>query len=82
MPTWVLILIVSSTLAGKPVLGPAGATAVPGYTSVQSCEEAAQELIQKDATDGLMKDAQRPVGEPDRYFVQIDYRCIPGPAIR
>jgi hypothetical protein len=82
MPTWVLVLIISSNLSGKPVLGPVGVTSIPGYISVQSCEEAAKTLIQKDAVDRLNRNGLRAVGEPDHYFVQTDYRCVPGPATR
>src|SRR5712671_5925608 len=79
MQTWVLVVIVYSALSGKPVLGPSGITSITGYTSAEACEAAAAALIQKDASDWVDQDAKRPPGEPDRFFVQIKPRCIPGP---
>jgi hypothetical protein len=80
MQTWVLIVIVYSALSGKPVLGPSGVTSVTGYVSAEACEAAGAALIQNDASARVDQDAKRPLGEPDRYLVQIEPRCIPGPA--
>ena len=79
MQTWVLVVIMFSSLSGKPVPGPAGVTSVAGYVSAEACEAAGAALVPQDATVGVMQDAKRPLGEPDRYFVQIEPRCIPGP---
>jgi hypothetical protein len=82
MQTWVLVVIVYSALSGKPVLGPSGITSIAGYTSAEACEAAGAALIQKDASDWVDQDFKRPLGEPDRFFVQIKPRCIPGPATK
>lgn len=82
MQSWVLVLIIFSSLEGKPVPGPAGITSVAGYVSAEACEAAGAHLMQKDAGIRLMKDAKRPLGEPDRFLVQIEPRCIPGPPVK
>jgi hypothetical protein len=82
MQTWVLVVVVYSALSGKPMLGPSGITSIAGYTSAEACEAAGAALIQKDASARLAEDAKRPLGELDRYFVQIEPRCIPGPATK
>jgi hypothetical protein len=62
MQTWVLVVIVFSDLSGKPVPGgPAGITSVPGYVSVEACEAAGADLIQKEATVSVMRVELMPV---------------------
>jgi hypothetical protein len=77
-----LVVVVSSVLSGKPVVGPSGVTSITGYVSAEACEAAGAALIQNDASARLDQDAKRPLGEPDRYFVQIEPPCIPGPATK
>ncbi len=82
MQTWVLVLIVSSTLSGKPALGPSGISSVPGYISAKTCEDAGAELKQKDAVQRLSRDAEKSLSGPERNFVQIEFHCIPGPPLK
>jgi hypothetical protein len=82
MPTWVLIVIVSSSLSGKPVLGPAGVTSVTGYISAEACDAAGAAIKQKDAMLRLMQMARRQLDEPERLSVEIDPHCIPGPIVK
>lgn len=83
MQTWVLVVIVYSALSGNPVLGPSGVTSITGYVSAEACKAAGTALIQNDASARIDQDIKRPQqGEPDRYFVQIEPRCIPGPVIK
>ena len=83
MQSWVLVVIVFSTLAGKPVSGgPAGITSIPGYVSIEACEAAGADLIQKEAAGSMARDAKRPLGEQDRYYAQVQPYCIAGPAVK
>ena len=76
------MVVVSSVLSGKPVVGPSGVTSITGYVSAEACEAAGAALMHKDASARFDQDAKRPLGESDRYFVQIEPRCIPGPATK
>jgi hypothetical protein len=81
MQTWVLVVTVFSALAGKPVPGgPAGITSIPGYVSIEACQAAGADLIQKEAAASMTRDAKRPLGE--RYFAQVQPYCIPGPVVK
>ena len=60
--TWVLFVIVFS------VNHPAGITSVPGYTSLQDCQKARQQV-------GMA--AQPPIGKDSD--MAVDSFCIPGP---
>jgi hypothetical protein len=53
-----------------------------GLHSAEACKAAGAALIQKDASDWVDQDMKRPQGEPDRFYVQIKPRCIPGPAVK
>jgi hypothetical protein len=70
MQTWVLVLIVM----GGPGLGPfppAGITTVAGYKTADDCKAAGNFMRM---TDSIARAADY------KWFVNIEVRCIPGPA--